>query len=806
METHELDTILCTQVNNDDVDDGVTEFDEEEEMIIETLAELRRTRFDSVRPSVYQFGTDELNDLTQEKIEIPEARESIDHFKVRDKKEHITDYFKPTTKDLTLKESNLNFRDLERVKVYRKEADKQKVFNKAVRSSLLAGKAWGRIQEKKELIQEEAMSRINKKVAEGEWPSIQEGKYLLIGGDVAALYPSLDQTETAYITAKAVQESGLTFSGIDYETMSVYLALTIGIEGMRDWGVGHCYPTKKIDSSSESLSSKSNRDCSSWEYHTYDLNATDRRNMLAAMIHVATLVLMKSSCYTFGGHIFLQQSGAGIGLRASACAAKVVMAVWDICWAKCQKACGLKVNVFMRYIDDIRVYLMSISRGWKWNGSNWEFNSEDNDERDDETRTKDELKKSFESIFSFLGFTTEAQDDYDTEYLPTLDTQTHVDVNGLIFYKHYDKPMASNTTLQRGTALPKSTVFSSLRQDLCRRLLNTSRLECEEVFKQVIEDYTQILINSGHQYSFVKAVVLQGITKYKYMVQRSEKKPTDPKYRPLYRPRIYQRNERLIVKRIQQSTWFKGDDLGDPWRQGWKKKIVHRRNRVDNGNRGRSKKNITSVLFVPATKDSVLFNAVSSAEEKITSDNLSWDIKVVEKGGTPLASVFMTQIPVLDGCPLGSACVVCENDGMRCSKRGVVYKATCQTCKDNNNSPNEGTEYTYIGETSRPVRSRVKEHMDSLNNLNPTSFQVTHWMDVHSMDTTPPSFSFKILESYQDPLSRQLSEAVNIIYSGNLNKKTEFQVNDLYRMVTEQDKYTQQQEAERKKKKREVGV
>ena len=198
---------------------------------------------------------------------------------------------------------------------------------------------------------------------------------------------------------------------------------------------------------------------------------------------------------------------------------------------------------------------------------------EDEDERDDEVRTKEELKKSFDSIFSFLRFTTEAQEDFETNYLPTLDTQTHVDENGLILFRHYDKPMASNTTLQRGTALPKSTVFSSLRQDLCRRLLNTSRLESDEVFNKVIEDYTQILVNSGHQYSFVKAIILQGITRYKYMVARSERMPTDPKYRPLYRPRTYQKNERLILKRIQQSTWFRDGDLGDPWRQGWKKKI-----------------------------------------------------------------------------------------------------------------------------------------------------------------------------------------------------------------------------------------
>ena len=57
------------------------------------------------------------------------------------------------------------------------------------------------------------------------------------------------------------------------------------------------------------------------------------------------------------------------------------------------KVCGLKVNIFMRYIDDIRVYLRAITRGWRWNKSKWEYVGEDEDERDDEVRTKEELKK-----------------------------------------------------------------------------------------------------------------------------------------------------------------------------------------------------------------------------------------------------------------------------------------------------------------------------------------------------------------------------------------------------------------------------
>ena len=103
-------------------------------------------------------------------------------------------------------------------------------------------------------------------------------------------------------------------------------------------GVEHCFPRKLTNPSAESLNSKIDKNQSNWEYQIENATKTDRRDMLAAMIQVVTLVLMKSSCYTSGGNIYLQQTSSGIGLRASACAAKVVMAVWDICWAKIQRS------------------------------------------------------------------------------------------------------------------------------------------------------------------------------------------------------------------------------------------------------------------------------------------------------------------------------------------------------------------------------------------------------------------------------------------------------------------------------------
>ena len=51
---------------------------------------------------------------------------------------------------------------------------------------------------------------------------------MFIGADVSALYPSLDQVETAAITANAVGQSKVELEEIAYDELSVYLELTIG--------------------------------------------------------------------------------------------------------------------------------------------------------------------------------------------------------------------------------------------------------------------------------------------------------------------------------------------------------------------------------------------------------------------------------------------------------------------------------------------------------------------------------------------------------------------------------------------------
>ena len=107
-------------------------------------------------------------------------------------------------------------------------------------------------------------------------------------------------------------------------------------------------------------------------------------------------------------------------------------------------------------------------------GSGWIFDPDKAGEIVDIRRTCDEFCKSFNAVMDFLEFTTESELDFSSGFLPTLDTQTKVEDDGSITYKFFSKPTNSNLVIENGTALPKNIIFGSLRQEIVRRLQNTS--------------------------------------------------------------------------------------------------------------------------------------------------------------------------------------------------------------------------------------------------------------------------------------------------------------------------------------------
>ena len=56
---------------------------------------------------------------------------------------------------------------------------------------------------------------------------------------------------------------------------------------------------------------------------------------------------------------------------------------------------------------------------------------------------------------------------------------------------------------------------------------------------------------------------------------------------------------------------------------------------------------------------------------------------------------------------------------------------------------------------------------------------ITHWMNEHPLEVVCPEIKFETVVTYSDPLRRQICEAVYIAREGSLNRKSEYNSNEL---------------------------
>ena len=68
------------------------------------------------------------------------------------------------------------------------------------------------------------------------------------------------------------------------------------------------------------------------------------------------------------------------------------------------------------------------------------------------------------------------------------------------------------------------------------------------------------------------------------------------------------------------------------------------------------------------------------------------------------------------------------------------------------------------------------------------SFIIDHWASVHGTQVLPPRFKFAVVSSHKDALTRQLMEAILIRKGGKLNKRIEYNSNEIIKMEYTNDR------------------
>ena len=160
--------------------------------------------------------------------------------------------------------------------------------------------------------------------------------------------------------------------------------------------------------------------------------------------------------------------------------------------------------------------------------------------------------------------------------------------------------------------------------------------------------------------------------------------------------------------------------------------------------------------------------------------------------------LFSTELTAGEHC--GRECPPCNSGEGRpnCKKRSVLYESRCIICNPDTKPSNQqehdhptSRDGIYYGETSRSLHERIREHVADAKDFKEGSHMVKHWMLHHPSEVEQPPFQFTIISSYRDCLSRQIGEAMKILFSKDklLNSKNEYLANNISRVMVDEDKY-----------------
>ena len=211
-------------------------------------------------------------------------------------------------------------------------------------------------------------------------------------------------------------------------------------------------------------------------------------------------------------------------------------------------------------------------------------------------------------------------------------------------------------------------------------------------------------------------------------------------------------------------------------------------------------------MFVEYTKNGELAKKLRELTGRL-ADVVGFKVKVVERTGTSLKSLFPTN-NLWDGqmCERED-CTTCQQGAEmlpNCNKSSVLYENVCGIC---NPKAGEDKELTgirqdiptlYVGENSRTIYERSKEHWRDWRSKTDSSHMWKHQMEEHEGEE--PKFYMRVVDHFKTALSRQIAEAVRIRRRGGtgsiLNSKAEFDSCRIPRLVVEEQDTKKQEEEE----------
>ena len=229
-----------------------------------------------------------------------------------------------------------------------------------------------------------------------------------------------------------------------------------------------------------------------------------------------------------------------------------------------------------------------------------------------------------------------------------------------------------------------------------------------------------------------------------------------------------------MKKLIGKTTWFKKrrtqpHEQQQQSQKGGGKKKKMKPTQVTTHPKGSTKveKEPSSILFVKRTPRGALATALKEDEETL-SKVLKKRVKIVERNGTQLQHLLTRSDPWAGAdCGRPSCTVCCQEEEVtpNCRQSNITYRTVCRLCKQ------RGDHSTYIGESSRSLYERQKEHVGDFRTGGEKSHMYQHlqechmdsWAQLNLQEDGWRQFKVETIKAHRSAFIRQLHEAVTIM-------------------------------------------
>ena len=462
-------------------------------------------------------------------------------------------------------------------------------------------------------------------------------------------------------------------------------------------------------------------------------------------------------------------------------AARIVMGEWGEIYTRIMLQAELKIWMKGFYVDDVRTVTSVLKKGMRWDIIENKFLYKEEWRVEDEivgdtntTRMSKQVNLAMNSIFENINFTMETAEDFPEKKLPTLDFKLWVEKDEQsvqqIRYSFFEKVMKTPYCILARSAMAEQSKYSSLTQDLIRRLTNTKEDSSQEEKNDIVEIFVERLQISGYSRAEIREIIVSGLKGY---VSKIEKAKSEGRgvHRSSASTLLGRQKKRLTGK----TSWYKAKkkENGERDLKNVKTKTSYRGTFAPKST-NKTELETKSLLFVPRTKGGELAKRLRTEEDTLAKIT-GYRVKIVERGGTMVKRVVhKSNLWSGKDCDRED-CPICSQEGdlgdQDCLKRNILYQTSCLECRK------KGKDVSYYGESSRSAYERSKEHFSDYEKLSSKSHMVKHHVLEHQEIEGKISFSVKILRFHRTAFSRQIHEAVKIQLNENnniLNSKGEY--------------------------------